>query len=170
MDTRIVYPRLWLDEKFAGAATALETKVLFSYLINCESLKLSRYHRLTDRQIMFDTGLTKEQLRTAKDELTELKWCFFKDSWIYHNHDCAYISYTGQPKVIAAKEKQIAEVPQRIRDYFNPLITRSERILNYKLKTINHRTETINNKPVDDLEVDPDEADKAIEAQIRAKN
>ncbi len=145
MKTRIVYPRLWNDAKFVE--TDPETKVLFLYLITCESLGLSRFHRIDDRKIMFDTGLKVNQLTTGKKQLTNLKWCFFKNDWVYHNHDCAYVSYTGQVRVMDTKTKEIQNVPVDIIEYFNPLITRYEPSINYKSKTINHKPETT--KPLD---------------------
>lgn len=167
MKTRIVYPKMWFDEKFT--LTEKETKVLFNYLINCNSLGLSRYHRITDRQMLFDTGIKPEELETAKKQLTELKWCFFKDDWVYHNHDCAYVSYGGRDIVMASKAKEISEVPQEIKDYFNPLITRYELVkeissnvdneakvnplttgrkplINHKQEIINDKSETRNSK------------------------
>jgi len=140
MKTRIVYPQLWKDEKYA--LTKPETKVLFMYLITCDSLSLSRYHRISDRQIMFDTGLDFNQLTTGKKELTDLKWCFFYQEWVYHNHDCAYVDYEGRDRVIASKNKEMEAVPQEVREYFNPLITRYKPVLNHKSKTINQKQET----------------------------
>lgn len=144
MKTRIVYPKLWKDEKYP--LTSLEAKVLFMYLITCDSLSLTRFHRITDRQIIFDTGLTVNQLETGKRELSDLKWCFFYQDWVYHNHDCAYISYEGRDRVIDSKLKELAEVPDEIQNYFNPLITRYEPLLNNKSKTLNTNLEIINNK------------------------
>ena len=139
MKTRIIFPQMWFDEKFA--ACSLETKVLFCYLITSNLLGLSRYHHITDRQIMFDTGLTVNQLITGKKQLTSLKWCFFTENWIFHNHKCAYIDYEGRDRVLESKVKEIASVPIKVRDYFNPLITCYEPILNNKLKTINYKSE-----------------------------
>lgn len=133
---------MWNDEQFVK--TNLETKVLFNYLINCESLGLSRFHRLTDRQIMFDTNLNFNQLETGKQELTNIKWCFFKSDWIYHNHDCAYVSYEGRDRVRQSKEKEIESVPVEIIEYFNPLITRYELVLNYKSEILNTKSKTGN--------------------------
>jgi len=157
MKTRIVYPRMWLDDKYPS--TSKETKVLFNYLITCLSLGLTRYHKITRRQIMFDTNLTANELETGMKELTEMKWCFFKENWVYHNHDCAYVSYEGRDRVLESKAREIENVPQHIKDYFNPLITRKEPDLNYKLKTINsNKKEEINKEE----EIDIDEIDQGL--------
>lgn len=142
MKTRIVYSKMWNDDKFPG--TDLVTKVLFLYLLSCDSIGLSPYHHITDRQIMFDTGLDFKGLETAKKQLTELKWCFFMDNWIYHNHDCAYLDYSGRDRVTDSKAKEMAAVPQKVHDYFNPLKTRYKGCLNHKSEIINHKPETSN--------------------------
>lgn len=142
MKNRIVYPQMWYDEKFAKCTTA--TKLVFMYLITNDKLGLTPYHRITDRQILFDTGVDPIQLQVAKDELSALKWCFFYDEWVYHNHACAYVSYGGQPKVIAAKERELLSIPTSVKDYFNPLITRYQPNItrNQKSETNNQKLET----------------------------
>lgn len=140
---------MWFDEKFA--TVSLETKVLFFYLISNDRLCLTPYLHITDRQILFDTGLTGNQLETGKKELTELKWCFFTENWVYQNHDCAYIDYTGRDRVQEAKMKEIENIPSKVVEYFNPLITRYQPILNHKSKTINYKSETLNPKKTEEL-------------------
>ena len=139
MKTRIVFPKMWFDEKFATCS--MEAKVLFFYLISNNYLGLTPYLHITDRQIMFDTGLTVNQLQTGKAELMTLKWCFFTENWIYHNHDCAYIDYEGRDRVIDAKNKELQNIPIKVQEYFNPLITRYKPILNHKLEIINPKSE-----------------------------
>lgn len=141
MKTRIVFPQLWLDEKFA--ACKLETKLLFCYLITNLQLNLSRYLHVTDRQIMFDTGLTFNQLETGRKELSQLKWCFFTENWVYHNHQCAYVDYGGRDRVTEAKEKEIALVPDKIKEVLKGLITGYKPVLNYKQEIINNKKEDV---------------------------
>ncbi len=128
MKDRIVYPQLWLDEKFAGCS--IPTKLLFMYLITNLQLGLSKYLHITDRQILFDTGLTPAQLTAGKKELIELKWIFFTENWVYHNHKCAYTDYSGQERVMNAKEREVASVPTKIREYFNKLTRDIEEVAN----------------------------------------
>jgi len=136
--TRIVYPQMWLDEKFAQCN--LETKVLFCYLITSNQLGLTPYHHITDRQILFDTGLNLNQLKTGKKELTDLKWCFFTDNWVFHNHICAYVDYTGRDRVIEAKNQELKNIPDKVIHIFNPLITRYKPVLNHKSETISNNS------------------------------
>lgn len=130
---------MWLDEKFAQCS--IPTKLLFNYLINNLQLGLSPYLHISDRQMMFDTGLNFNQLETGKKELSNLRWCFFTDNWVFHNHKCAYIDYDGRDRVIDSKAKEVAAVPEKVREYFKGLITGSEPVLNHKSKTINQKPE-----------------------------
>lgn len=163
MKTRIVYPQMWEDTKFS--ACALETKVLFCYLTNNLYLGLTRYSHINDRRILFDTALTSKQLETGKKELSELNWVLFFNDWQYHNHNCAYVDYTGRDRVQEAKEKELDSIPLKVKEHFNGLIrgyepvnhsgkvkgliTGYKPVLNHKSKTINHKSKT----NTDDFEV-----------------
>lgn len=130
MKTRIVYPKMWLDEKFASCP--IEAKVLFCYLITNNQLGLTPYLHITDRQIMFDTGLDFNQLERGKESLTNIKWCFFTENWVFHNHDCAYIDYEGRDRVLESKAKEIESVPENVISFFNQLATGYKPVLNHK--------------------------------------
>ncbi len=137
MKTRIVYPDVWLDKGFAACSGM--TKLLFCYLTNNHQLKLSRYVHITDRQIMFDTGMTVNQLQTGKEELSNIRWCFFAEDWVYQNHKAAYVDYEGRDRVIDSKNREIENVPEEIKQVFNGLITGYEPVLNHKSETINNK-------------------------------
>lgn len=149
MKTRIIFPKMWFDEKFANCT--LEAKVLFFYLISNDHLGLTRYLHITDRQILFDTGLSVNQLVTGKEELTKLKWCFFSENWVFHNHNCAYIDYEGRDRVLSAKQIELDQIPTKVQEYFNPLITCYKPILNHKSEIINDKSEIINQKRLSEL-------------------
>jgi hypothetical protein len=147
MKTRIIYPQLWLDEKFASCKA--ETKLLFMYLITSPHLGLSVYSRISDRKILFDTGLNKVQTALGKKELEELRWCFFKDEWIFHNHKCAYVDYAQNDRVAKSKAAEIATVPEEIVQYFdqcclNKVQTPVQTPFDPKSEIINKNTENNN--------------------------
>lgn len=139
MKTRIVYPQLWLDEKFATCNVA--TKLLFCYLINNIQLNLSPYLHITDRQIMFDTGLNSNQLETGKEELSNLGWCYFTENWVFHNHKAAYIDYDGNERVLSSKQKEIDQVPTKIKEVFEGLMLGQRPNINHKSEIINQKSE-----------------------------
>lgn len=144
MKTRIVYPKFWFDEKFAECK--ISTKLLFVYLITNDYLKLSRYSRISDRRIIFETGLTSTQLKESKKELEDLRWCFFSGEWIYHNHECAYVDYLRNEKVESAKQKEIESIPSKIVGYFNEVCLNTVQTPFKHRLNINHKLKIINNK------------------------
>lgn len=170
MKTRIVYPQLWLDEKFYSCS--LETKVLFNYLINNIYLGLSRYTRISERKISFETGLNVDQITTAKSELEKLRWCFFKGEWIYHNHNCAYVDYKRNLNVEKSKQNEIDAVPYEIKRYFDECCLNGVRTpFTQKPKTINHKPKTINQKGEKDfLQVNGYGALKQVAEQLKGIN
>jgi hypothetical protein len=86
------------------------------------TLGLSRYHHINDRQILFDTGLDVNQLERGKKELTDIKWCFFYEDWVYHNHNSAYVDYKGRDLVMLAKDKELNSISPKIQDYFQGVV------------------------------------------------
>jgi len=145
MKTRIVYPGLWLDVGFAECKPS--TKLLFMYLITSDRLGLSRYTRLSDRQILFDTGLNSVQLKESKSELESLRWVFFaKNEWIYHHHNCAYVDYIRNDRVASAKQKEIDNVPDEIVGYFNDICLNKVQTGFEQCSNLNHKPKTINQK------------------------
>lgn len=141
MKTRIIYPQLWHDTKFCECS--IEAKTLFMFVITNPYLGLSRYARLSNRQIAFHTGLSGKKLENAKNELSALKWCFFNNEWVYHNHNCAYVEYEGNSKVAISKESEISNVPQEIKEFINGLLTGCQPNINKKLEIINHKEKGI---------------------------
>jgi len=148
MKTRIVNPTVWLNEDFAKAPLAV--KLLFCYLVNNPQLGLTRYAYIPDRQILFDTGISKRDLEAGKRFFTSIGWIFFKDGWVYHNHDFAYVDYFGRDRVMAAKEEELESIPTYIKQHFaeqlekfKGLVRGYEGVSN-PFKTINHKSEIIN--------------------------
>ena len=148
MKTRIIYPKLWFDEKFSQ--TSCQSKTLFFYLITCNNNGLTRYLHITDRQIKFDTGLTDAELKEAKKELEGIKWVFFTTNWAFHAHFAAYVDYSGRDLVMDAKEKELNDIPDNILEYFNQLVTCYKPHINHKPETLKHKSIQTKEKDISD--------------------
>jgi len=140
MKTRIIYPQLWLDTDFAECS--VEAQLLCMFLVSNPYIGLSRYSRISDRQITFHTNIAGKALEKAKQELQSMKWFFFEGEWIYHNHSIAYVDYEGRDRVMESKGDEINKVPEEIKEVFNGLITGFKPVLNHKPKTLNLKQET----------------------------
>jgi hypothetical protein len=158
MKTRIIYPQLWLDTDFAQCS--VDSQLLCLFLVSNPYLGLSRYTRISDRQISFHTSLTGKKLQSAKQELSKIGWFYFEGEWIYHNHSIAYVDYEGRDRVLDSKNEEISKVPEEIKDVFNGLITGFKPVLNTKPETINQKQGECEGKPD---EATPDYALKVLE-------
>lgn len=139
MKSRMVYPNLWVDSTFQDLTRL--SKLLFLYLITCPHISLTRYTNISDKQIIFDTDLNKEELGKCKRELHDKRLVLFHETWQYHVHELSYVDYKGIERVNSAKEKELDSIPDEIKLVFNQLLTSSELVLNYKSETINPKSE-----------------------------
>ena len=105
MKTRIVYPKRWNDRAYIN--TSKETKVVFEFLIGSDFIGLSPIQHVGDHLIAFFTHLTDQEVQNAKKELEQIKWCFFYKDWVFHNHDAAYVNYTGRDRVMKSKIQEV---------------------------------------------------------------
>lgn len=143
MKTRIVHTKVWKDEFFAELE--LIPKLLFLYLITNERINLSGRYEITDREILFDLSISKDQLLSAKESLSE-KFIFDNGWVIVKNHD-KYNNYSGEKNEIA-KMREMEYMPKGIQDRYpiDTVLPNGDTLRNQKPKTINKKSEIINKK------------------------
>lgn len=147
MKTRTVYPQLWHDTNFCDLS--IEAIALFGFLITNPYLGLSRYSRISDRQIQFHTGLSGDKLKKAKQQLEGIKWVFFKDEWQYHNHQCAHMEYSQNHRVEQAREKEISSVPADVKEWFEHCLNGVETVLQQGSNTVQTKSDDKSSKVVE---------------------
>ena len=143
---------IWRDEKFAEFNKT--EKLLTLYLISNQYLGLTRYAKIPDRTILFDTGLTKNEIAEAKQSLQE-KWqaFVFWGDWVYINNDWSYCDYSGG-KTSKAKEQELSSVPKEILSLVENIGQRlpndcpSIGLINNKLKIINNNTGVVKGRKI----------------------
>jgi hypothetical protein len=118
MKTRIIQTKIWRDLYFVSLSQ-LE-KLLFLYLITNEKINLIGIYELTDREILFDTGIKEEELEKAKKKFTLDKKIYFSGEWVKIINYDKYNAYIGE-KNETAKEKELSFVPKNIIDYEYPI-------------------------------------------------
>lgn len=111
MKTRVVHSKIWLDNWFSSLSK--EGKVLFLYCITNAYISHTGFYELPDRVKMFETGLDKDELEEAKNEIQD-KVRFYED-WVYVVNAVKYSEYKG-PKNEAAKAKELLSVPLEIKN------------------------------------------------------
>lgn len=109
MKTRIVHTKFWRD----ALVTSLrrDARYLFLYLLTCEAINICGIFELPDSIITADTGLSGNELSTAKKELSDSKKVVFYNGWIKVVNVNRYNSFNG-PKNDIAKMREISLVPK----------------------------------------------------------
>jgi len=111
--TRIIHTKFWDDdvvENFSPWA-----KYLFLYLLTNHRIGLTGVYEITDRVMLFDTGLSKDQLNEAKEELQAADRVRFYENWVYVVNAQKNNGYFGE-KLDPAVKKEFNRIPKGILD------------------------------------------------------
>ena len=141
MKSRIVHTKMWEDEYFSNLSRA--SKLLFIYLITNSRINLIGTFEISDRVIIFDTGLNSKELEDAKTELFP-KVKFF-NGWVYVLNAERLGGYKGG-KNETAKENEWDKIPK---DIINALVKgnhdrvseKEDRVSGILDTPINHKSE-----------------------------
>ena len=113
MKTRIIHTKIWEDEWFTNLNK--EGKLLFLYLISNQRINLCGAYEITDRVILFETGLKSSELQKAKNELIEK--VIFYEGWIYVKNAKRHSYFKGEKNEVAIS-KEMSLIPKKIRKCF----------------------------------------------------
>lgn len=109
MKTRKVWTKIWKDDWFCNLSK--NSKLLFLYLITNEDIGFIGCYELTDRQIIFDTGIDNKELQKSKIELSPK--IRFYNSWVYIINCQGYNGFVGESfEKAILKEKNL--IPENI--------------------------------------------------------
>ena len=118
MEARIFYTKIWKDEFFVSLTNS--EKLLFIYFLFNERVNLLACYELTTREIMFDTGLSDETIRTAKLKFGKAKKMFFKENYVLLKNAEKYQKYEGEKNSLA-KTKLFGNLPPLIQRWYKIL-------------------------------------------------
>lgn len=161
MKTRILYTKVWKDTFFCELSPA--EKLLFVYLLTNENMNILHIYECSDRTVMFDTGITAQQLSIAKKKFTESgKVTFYKD-YVYVKNADKYEDYKGD-RYDKAKATLIRQIGSEVIENLTSqqpvkegLETTSQVDIIHKSKIINNKTENninyLREVPQEDIEV-----------------
>lgn len=115
MKTRVIHTRFWKDE-FIGELS-LSEKIIFIYLLTNDKVNICGIYEITDREVIFDTGVSSDQLAKAKKRLHEAGKILFYNSWVKIVNVDKYNSYKGDSNnKCRAKELELAPSELRTDD------------------------------------------------------
>jgi hypothetical protein len=119
MKTRIIYTKVWKD-KFFASLTPTE-KLLFIYLLTNERVNIIHCYELTEREVLFDTGVDRDTYRGLKEKLEKADKVYFYKDWVYLRNASKYESYTGESNE-RAKEKIEQEMSTDVFDWYSNIL------------------------------------------------
>lgn len=141
MKTRIIHTKIWQDEWFCGLSRA--SRFVFIYLLTCPQNNISGKFELPDRIIIFDTGVSRDELEQAKKDLAER--VVFYLGWVRIIHTNKYNNYVNNPKLEVALKREIELIPEEI----NRVLDEYDTSIHTSIYTPNnHKSEIINNKSI----------------------
>ncbi len=112
MKSRMVKTAFYSDEKVEQLSK--DGKWLFMYIITCPYIGLTGAFQVTDKRIMYDTGLTPKELEVAKQEITDLKMASFINSWVVIFNTDKHNKYSQSKTTKAAYDSEFSELPEGI--------------------------------------------------------
>lgn len=112
MKTRIIHTKFWTDPFILGCSVGV--RYFFLYLISNSHINISGIYELPDQVILMETGMTPEQLKTAKEFLEDSGKVSFEESWIYVRNAQKHNNYRKSPMNEKAYLKEIQNVPKGI--------------------------------------------------------
>lgn len=115
MITRTVYTRIWEDEFFC--ALSFKEKVVFLYLITNVNIGLTGAYECDDRHVMFDTGITQEELNQIKKKF-DSKFVFI-GTWVIIKNFNRYNNFCNNksPKIRQGYMNDYNRLPKEVRTH-----------------------------------------------------
>ena len=114
MKTRSLHTKIWEDDWFASLT--ISEKFLFVYLLTNKNVNLNGVYELSDRVILFETGLSKDILEKAKETFRDK--ILIEDGWVIIRNIEKYDDYKA-PTMVKAKDNQLKDIPPHILDKAN---------------------------------------------------
>ena len=111
MVSRLIYSKIWTDEFFTELTPS--EKLLFFYFLTNEKINIIHIFELPLRTIMFDTGLTAEDIENAKNKFQAKGKLHFFKNYVYITNAWRYQEFGGVKNDIA-KQKQLRQLPKEV--------------------------------------------------------
>lgn len=149
MKTRIIHTKFWQDSFVCELD--IKTKLTFLYLLTNAQIGLTGIYELPDRFILFDVGITNEELEEIKKTLAKGDKIYFIDGYIAIKNTTKYNDYSkGNENQVKAFNRELNLLPERVKKY---LVERGFDVLTKDIPTSSptsyttiHKSEIINKK------------------------
>lgn len=140
MKTRILHTKFWNDSFVSSLLP--EEKLIFNYYLTNDKINIIHFYECSDRQVLFDTGVSTGVLQGCKDKLSKANKILFFNDFVFIVNAYRYEKYEG-PDNVKAKEKTLNQLSKYALAFYKKHTPLSTGVYT---PTINHKSEIINNK------------------------
>jgi hypothetical protein len=142
--SRVLYPEeMWRNDQFQELD--VQSRYLAMYLINNPHIGLTPAYRISDREIIFETGLTAAQLKASRLKVQAVGIYFLEGHCCLRN-SFGYFDYCGG-KTESAKKREFESLPESVKIYLaEGVIGQSLPNSSPTVERINQKLEIINDK------------------------
>lgn len=163
MKTRIIHTKFWKDT-FVSDLNPSE-KLIFLYLLTNDRVNIIHCYECADREILFDTGVTKDALESAKAKLSDSGKAHFFQDYVFLSNAGKYDQYRGElsDKGRQTQEREMcpevfswykANLEGGLKPPCDTLEGDQKGTINNKQEIINNNTETIRSKKIEEKKIE----------------
>lgn len=115
MKNRLIETKFWKDSYIVELST--EERLLYLYLLTNERVNIIHCYEITEREVLFDTGIDRGIYTHCKERFQkDGKFTFYKE-YIYINNAGKYETYTGDLNE-KAKLKLQKQMPKNVFEWY----------------------------------------------------
>lgn len=120
MKNRLIETKFWKDSYIVNLS--VEERLLYLYLITNERVNIIHCYEITEREVVFDTGIDRGIYSARKDKFQkDGKFTFYKE-YVFINNADKYETYTGELND-RAKLKLEKQMPVDVLEWYRGIYT-----------------------------------------------
>ena len=116
MKYRYIATKIWGDSYFLSLAP--KEKLLFLYLLQNKNVNKVGIYELHDQYILFETGLSADELKKIKEKFTKDKKALFYKNWIYLLNFQKHNKFSPVDIVLKSFVAEFNSIPAEIQTHF----------------------------------------------------
>lgn len=120
MKNRLIETKFWKDSYIV--TLTVEERLLYLYLLTNERVNIIHCYEITEREILFDTGIDRGILQKAKEKFQQDGKITFYKEYVFLNNSDKYESYTGELNE-KAKLKLQKQMPVDVYEWYRGIYT-----------------------------------------------
>ena len=117
MKVRIIQTRFWDDNEVLNLSKL--ARYLYIYILTCAYINICAVFQLADMKIMFETGLSNDELDNSKKEVDKCGKIKFYNGWIFVVNARKNNRFERSPDNYKAMMNEFSKVPSEVLIKFN---------------------------------------------------